>query len=482
MTTHPLAVLRIAIGLSQSAYAQLIARTHAELGFGPMAARREKVSRWESGRIAPELGAQLAIARIHQVDREIVLRLGWPQWLFVAGGDGALLRQPWNPQAAVDITRLAAGEPGNPGPGPALIATGASLTAQIRGAVAALADGPCPPVHEGPRIGPGTLGWAETRIRTLEELEAGSPIPQDALHAAARAEYRLVGDLLARHRYDRTTGTRLFLLAARSAALCTWTSGALGEEGRAERYALAAIRAAAAAGAPRHTAAYLSLLSIRHLRRGDPRDALALLRAARAVDPRPTPRLAVILHTRQARALARLGEPAAGLRALEHAERALSAAAPGWDAQADPTGSNIDEEYLALARGHTWLRLGQPARALDSYRSLRTDGAPTARPPSPHAVARLRPLVEAQLAVGQVDEAAATVRGAVDRAGTLPPGLAHWFGSRLAPHADHPGVRELLDHLDDRSVAQRRTGFESGGGREPGGGFGPGRSFEPRSD
>ncbi|MFB8062477.1 hypothetical protein ACFC6U_40740, partial [Kitasatospora purpeofusca] len=67
MAQHPLTLLRTSLGHSQSAYAQLIAKTHAQLGFGQMAARREKVSRWESGRIVPELTAQYAMAHVHRV-------------------------------------------------------------------------------------------------------------------------------------------------------------------------------------------------------------------------------------------------------------------------------------------------------------------------------------------------------------------------------------------------------------------------------
>ncbi|MFJ4097692.1 hypothetical protein ACIPYS_39540 [Kitasatospora sp. NPDC089913] len=151
MAAHPLVALRTATGLSQSAYAQLIARVHAELGHGQMAARREKVSRWESGRITPELSAQLAIARIHGVDRDIVLRLGWPQWLPGATGDHALSGQPWNPQAAIGVTRATAEATWDCGP--TLIITGPSLAGQIRGAVQALTD-PRPPARDGPASPP----------------------------------------------------------------------------------------------------------------------------------------------------------------------------------------------------------------------------------------------------------------------------------------------------------------------------------------
>ncbi|EFL19771.1 predicted protein [Streptomyces sp. C] len=72
----------------------LVAETHAALGLGQMAARREKVSRWESGRTIPEHSAQLAMAHIHHVPATEVCRLGWPHWLYLARQPGPRLR-PW---------------------------------------------------------------------------------------------------------------------------------------------------------------------------------------------------------------------------------------------------------------------------------------------------------------------------------------------------------------------------------------------------
>jgi hypothetical protein len=46
---HPLAALRVVTGHSLASYARAVAERHAELGFGHMACRREKVARWEAG-------------------------------------------------------------------------------------------------------------------------------------------------------------------------------------------------------------------------------------------------------------------------------------------------------------------------------------------------------------------------------------------------------------------------------------------------
>ncbi|MEI5098143.1 hypothetical protein RB200_05205 [Streptomyces sp. PmtG] len=419
------------------------------MGLGQMAARREKVSRWESGRIAPELTAQLAIARVHHVPEQDVLRLGWPRWALLATGDAALLTPSWTPEDAIAATAITAQTTKPPAFG--LAVTGSALASQIKAALGALTSGLPPPAQEGRTLVPEAPAWAQARIATLESLESGTLIPQTALFAAARAEYQGVSGLLRHYGYDRLTGARLLLLAARAAALCTWLSGALGEELRAERYALAATRAATAAGAPRHTAAYLSLLAIRHLRRGAPEDALALIRAARSCTPRPTARLAVILETREARALARLGEHTASLRAVDRAAQALAAVPPSWNPDSDPTASNIDNEYLTLAQGHVWLRLGHPGKALTYYQSLLDIFPDPAQPLSPHIAARLRPVVEAQLAVGESNAATDTVEHALALTGTLPPGIAGWFQQQLTPHARHPATRDLLNHLAEHT-------------------------------
>ncbi|MDY0811078.1 hypothetical protein [Kitasatospora purpeofusca] len=441
MALHPLAVLRTSIGLSHPAYARLVARTHAELGFGQMAARREKVSRWESGRIAPETTAQLAIAHIHDIPQDDVLRLGWPHWLLPATGDTSLLTRPWTADgaiAAINSLPLAAG------PCAAhLTVTGPVLAAQIRAALTCLSDAPRSCSASGHPALAKTLAWTGTRLRALEALEAGTPIPVAALHTAAEAEYDLITPLLTAHGPDSPDGSRLLLLAARAAALRAWLCGAQGEETWAERYALAALRAAAAAGSRRHTAAYLSQLAVRHLRFGDPGDALALMAAARTVLPRPAPRLAAALESREARSLAAFGDAGEAVRALERAGRALRGAPP-WHTDAQPSCAAVDERYLALAHGNTWLLLGRAERALAYFESA-PDAAPAHR--SPHLGERLRAVVVARLELGDADAAATDIDHALALVGRLSPCLQEWFGERLAPHAHRPAVAGTLTRL-----------------------------------
>ncbi|MFF7023216.1 hypothetical protein ACFY97_19750 [Streptomyces klenkii] len=225
---------------------------------------------------------------------------------------------------------------------------------------------------------PGILAGIEARIEALELQEIATPVTPMALYVAARAEHCLFTGLLTGHGYDAKTGARLLLLATRTAALCEWLSGCLGEEARAERYALAGIRAATAAGSRRHVASCMTALAFRHLVAGDPKDMLSLVHAIQAIVPRLPAGLAVTLHTREAQALARLGDLTASTRALDRATSTLAAKAADADPAADLLSVNVDEEWLAVSSGTAWLHLGRPKKALPHFTTL-LDNGPASR-------------------------------------------------------------------------------------------------------
>ncbi|WP_431045339.1 helix-turn-helix transcriptional regulator [Streptomyces sp. P1-3] len=442
---------RESLGLSQLGYARLIARAHDELGFGPrMVKTRHTVSHWEAGRNEPELTAQLAIARVHHVPEEEVARLGWPHWLHLATDDAALLSRLWTPQGAIDAlsstARLADAQPRS-----YLTVTGPALDSQIRKSLAALADPQPPPTRDGRPVTPDTLAGIEARIEALELQEIATSATPMALYFAARAEHRLLTRLLTTHGYDQQTGTWLLLLTARTAALCEWLSTCMGEEARAERYSLAALRAATAAGSRTRVAAYMVDLAFRHLVAGHPKDMLSLVHAARAVVRRPPPSLAVTLHTREAQALARLGDSAASIRALDRATSALAAKVTDADPMTELLCVNVDEEWLDVSSGLTWLHLRRPKQALPRFATLLDDGPPsrTPAPLSPCTARRFLYVTDAQLALGELDSAAHSARRAVALVGSLPPGLAHQFRQRFAPHSTEPAVRDLIDTLTE---------------------------------
>ncbi|MFJ4188477.1 hypothetical protein [Kitasatospora sp. NPDC089509] len=449
--TNPLTRLRTGMGLSQPEYAKLIARTHGALALGQLAARRELVARWESGRAVPVHTVQLAMAHVHDVPAREVHRLGWPHWLHLVGGGAAPLDQPYTDHGAVLALRAAVHPPGSAG-SPELGLSGRALADQLGEALRGLAeagrpDGGSPP--EAPPQGrEAQLRWIEARTSALEQHERGTLLPPTVLYRAAEAEHRLVVDhLLAGSGGGPPAPRRLFPLAARTALLCTWLSSAVGEETRAERHNLAALRAAVASGRRTAVATVLAQLATRHLLAGDAADARTVVRAARAADPRPEPVVAALLLTREALALARLGRPAEAARALDHAADAL-ASSDGRHRPGFPFA--VDGRHLAVTRAESHLLAGAPDRAEPHLAALldELDG-PEPVPAPPLAGRMLLLAVDTYLALGRADQAARATHCAITLTGALPPGLARQYHRRLAAHQHAPVIRGALERLAD---------------------------------
>lgn len=451
---HPLAVLRASVGLSHAAYAQVVADTHAAMGFGPLVARREKVSRWESGRTVPSPTAQLAIARIHGVAEAEVLRLGWPMWLTAAAPGRSAADGPWSPQGAVDAARDVAGIADDGGAFPLVLALrGSALQAQLKEALAALEHPRPAPTHDGHAVPPESLDWIESRVGALERQEAGSPATPGALYHAARAEYRLVTGLLTGAGYDRRAGARLLYLVARTGRLCACLSTCLGDFATAESHSLAALRAATAVGARRQSVVCLADLGGLHAVAGTPKDALSVLGAARSAAPELPPRLAALVDSWEALALSRRGEKSSGVGLLERAGHELSNS-HGQPAVADGLPvRDLDDMRLRLCTGLSLLHQDQPREALKWLLPL-TDAKAAAGPegpvPSPFTAGVLLHAVDAQLALGDLESAVHSTRYASAVAGGLPGALAREYRRRFVLHRGEPLVQELLGVLDDR--------------------------------
>src|SRR5690242_7248373 len=91
-STHPLAYVRRRHGWSYQDLARVIADHAKALGV-PMAARREKVWRWEHWGVVPEADSQRALARALGIPARELESRPWPRWLPSHGGmpDGL----PW---------------------------------------------------------------------------------------------------------------------------------------------------------------------------------------------------------------------------------------------------------------------------------------------------------------------------------------------------------------------------------------------------
>src|SRR5690606_4809652 len=168
---HPLAALRSQLGLTAAKYLDRLDDSHHALGYGRMAKRREKVSRWESGINAPDEPARYAMAHLHGIPPAAVTELGWPNFLLLAfPGDRPVLDSPWSPAGTVEaVAAIARG--GSMDRRGFLISSGAALSgiaANWSNAVTAL---PLPLDAPGRRLDPDVMTRLEQRMDDLRHLD-----------------------------------------------------------------------------------------------------------------------------------------------------------------------------------------------------------------------------------------------------------------------------------------------------------------------
>ncbi|UED86268.1 transcriptional regulator [Streptomyces profundus] len=453
---HPLAALRKKAGYTHGEYARLIAATHAELGFGHMAARREKVARWEAGRAVPERTAQLAIAHIHAVPEADVDRLVWPDWLHLAHGDARQLEFPWTTATVPDAIRdaVAARQQTQQG---YLLATGwaaKSLAENWLDAMKeALARAPEPPPPSragrlGSRFSTATLGsvlQACTRLRTLHtfagRFTAGWLVP------ASEQELRQLADHFAADPdMLKDDGRGLLTVAAEGLSLCGFIARLQGEHVNAQRYYVAGLRCATAAGDAEVASALMTLHAAQYLDLHLHEEATELLTAARTLlrrcgTPVQDPALPTLMHAQIARVHAQRGDDLGRRRALLAGRTAL-ARAPHHEPT--PILPIRCDRWLQLMEGVSLLELGRPDRAIRCFEPVLTERTPQLKlPPSVRSLYLLR-AAEAQVALGDAAGGAESVA----RANTLLGGIRAAASERvriaLRAYAHLPEVQSLL--------------------------------------
>lgn len=410
---HPLAALRSQAGFTHGEYARLIARTHAELGFGHMAARREKVSRWESSRAVPERTAQLAIAHIHAVPEEEVLRLDWPDWLHLANGDARQLELPWTRSAVPEAILDAVAERRQPQQ-EYLMATGwaaRSLVESWLDAVAeevakAPADPPRSPVGllrgPGDAHATGSLLEACTRLRTLHRF--ARKFTASWLVPASELELRHLADHFLAEPAALNTSREVLVLAAEGLSVCGFIARLQGEHVSAQRYYVAALRCATAAADPEVAAAIVTLHAGQYLDLELHEEAAALLESVWKLlyGQRVTitdPALEALLHAQSARVHAQRGDDLGRRRALIAGRRAM---ATGTARAGLPILPIRCEGWINCMDAVSLLDMKQPDRAIKHFDPVLSQQRPLLHlPPSVRAMYLLR-AAEAQVALGDV--------------------------------------------------------------------------------
>jgi hypothetical protein len=106
---HPLAYLLAVRGTKAEAYLLRVAEQHQRMGYGQMAYRMEKASRWIAGVYTPSYHTQLAMAALEGIGPEAIHAHGWPGWLLLALPDHILFALPWTTTGAVQALEITGG-------------------------------------------------------------------------------------------------------------------------------------------------------------------------------------------------------------------------------------------------------------------------------------------------------------------------------------------------------------------------------------
>ncbi|MEV4440345.1 transcriptional regulator [Streptomyces sp. NPDC049577] len=357
---HPLTTLLARHNLTNTAYLTRVAARHRALGFGQMATRPEKVSRWTTG-TEPDIKAQLAMADLHGIDPEEVHRRGWPDWLLLAlHDDRTVWESPWTVAGTVEALEQAGGVPvdrrgfviASLG---TLAATGAHWAATTPAAVAAT---------RGHRVGEGAAALFETRLDTLRHLD--DAVGSTHAYEAAIAELRLITSVLKTSTYTDATGRRLYAAAAEACRLAGWCAYDSGRLADAEKRFTTALRAAATGDNPTLGASTLAFWANLRYSADDPYGALGLVERALGSRHKVTSgRVLAMLYARAARAHSKAGEPAAAYRAVDAAFAAYDRAGPA--AHDLPSMYWVTHGELHEVAASCALSLGEPDRALEHF-------------------------------------------------------------------------------------------------------------------
>ncbi|KLL10478.1 MULTISPECIES: transcriptional regulator [Protofrankia] len=431
---HPLAFVRAQRGWSYQRLARVVARRARDLGVANMAAERQKVWRWEHRGVVPDRVSQLALAAELGVSAEKVESHPWPAWL--PTGDVVRTDYPWNSAGSVtsmiDVVEGALTDRRGfltiTGAGVASLAN-EWLNLEPTRLVAAL---------DGGRVDEQVVHRIEHNIPGLRLMD--DRLGGEGVRRLVDAELRVVTELLAKGSYTEKIGASLQLLAAELARIAGWASFDAGYHTSAQRYWIAALHAAHAAGDRLVGANIMKNMSLQCVDFARPKEALDLAEAAVASGGGISGRVGAMLQMRLARAHAALGDQAGCFRALAQAETAADRSSPQ-----DPAWAGIfDEGFHAAQLGICYIDLGQLPQA-DRWLTHALKVHPVARARD-HATYLLR-RAAVQIDLGNIDHGCALVRQAVPfleaTRSQRNARRAEELRRSLRRHAAHPEVREV---------------------------------------
>ncbi|MDQ2708941.1 MAG: hypothetical protein M3Z25_15460 [Actinomycetota bacterium] len=195
---------------------------------------------------------------------------------------------------------------------------------------------------------------ADARRRMDDALGGGTLLP------AVREDLRLVVAMLDNAAYSEEVGKRLHGMAAEFGRLAGWLAYDSNQPAIAQRYFIAALRAAHVSGDRGIGANILGFMSVQAAQSTSPRDAVTLAESALTNEKDLTPAVAASLYGRLALGAGYLGEATMCKHAQDRSFELLARSAPEDEPSWIYWFNQTDAHGLA---GWSLLALGQPAEA-----------------------------------------------------------------------------------------------------------------------
>ncbi len=341
---HPLSYVRYAHNWTYQDLVDVIARRINT------ANRREKAWRWEHWGVEPDQDTQLALAAELGVATELVASLGWPNWLPV--GERINIEVAWTVDGGLALLESATGGALLDRRG--FLILGAGTATAVANDWLTIEPPQLVSVLRGGRVNDRLVRCFEARLPALRQMD--HTLGGGHVRNVVDAELRLVTDVLAKSSYSETIGQRLFAVAAELGRVAGWASCDAGLHAAAERYWMAALRAAHIASDRGIGANILKCMSLQRVDTDRSDEALALAKAARDGAQASPARVVAMLTIRVARMHAVRGEASDCERLLTQAERAMARAddepTPPWATYFDQAEycAQVAACYLLLRR------------------------------------------------------------------------------------------------------------------------------------
>ena len=286
---HPLSYVRAERGWTYQDLVTIIARR-----VGNMARRREKAWRWEHWGTMPDRDTQLALAAELGVSEELLITHPWPDWLPV--GDPISVDFSWD-QAGSMLALNQALEKATMDRRGFMQLTGMSLTAFATDWLN-VEPTQLMSVLRGGRITGEFVAQIEAGLPRLRLL--GDNYGGQRARKLLDAELGMVVEVLEKSSYTPAVAQRLHGLAAELGRLAGFASFDAGLHSAAQRYWVAAVHSAHAAGDRAMGANILKSMALQCYDFGKFADFLAIARTAYESAGDVTPRTASMLAVRLA--------------------------------------------------------------------------------------------------------------------------------------------------------------------------------------